>query len=456
MTSQSVSQNPLPLPVPPSYAIDRYPLSPYDVEIVNQRRRQPFRRPHTIILLAPFVLVLALSGCGPQQTTTAELWTDRASVAAYAEMYNASQDRFKVEVELVEEPADALLERRRHPDIIVGDFLANETAFEHFTSLDDLLSDDDLSEDEFYTGLFDLGRQDGETRLLPVSFDLPLAMFKRSQLNEDLDQLRLPMQRLREEGAAFNETNDDRYVRMGFSPRWNSEFLYLAAMSFGANFREQGPRNPVWNQEPLEQAVEYAGTWIEESNGGREAEDDFEEKYLYDPPYQLLLRDRIRFSYSTATQFYDMPEGSRNNVDFRWISRQGSIPVLEDITYIGIPREAQRSKAGRDFIRWFFDQETQTELIEALATKRIGDFGIAGGFSSLVATNEEKLPRAYERLLGRIPPPSLLEFPHQVPKNWDAVKEAVVYPWLDRATDGGATAEELQRQLQEWLLQRGD
>ncbi|MFP4373834.1 MAG: extracellular solute-binding protein [Spirochaetaceae bacterium] len=402
------------------------------------------------------VLLIMLAGCGRRETVTATMWTDRTSVAAYVEMYNAAQERYKIEVEFTPAPADALLERQRHPDIVLGDYLANESTFDHFTPLDNLLADDAPAEGDFYPGLLSLGRRGGETYLLPVAFDLPALMFKRSELNEGLDQFRLPVERLREEGAEFNESTDEGYVRVGFSPRWSGEFLYVLAMSHGANFREQGRRNTAWNHGALEESAAYVRDWVEEVNGGFNAERDFEERYLYDPPYQLLLRDRIRFSYTTAGRFYSIAESSRRNVDLRWLSREGSIPVLENIFYVGIPAEARHAAVGRDFIRWLFDEETQAALVDAVSRKRLEAFGIAGGFSALVATNEEALPRAFPGVLGRVPPASLLDFPLQVPKNWDEIKEDVVHPWLRRELTDDASPEELREAIQAWTLQKGD
>jgi ABC-type glycerol-3-phosphate transport system substrate-binding protein len=434
------------------------PRRPYYGRTVKPypRAHRPFIAVVIRVAVLALPVVVLLAGCDRRETVTATLWTDRASVAAYVEMYNAAQERYKIEVEHTPAPADALLERQQHPDVVLGDYLANESTFGHFTPLDDLLADEALTEEDFYPGLLTLGRREGETHLLPVSFDLPAVMFKRSELNEGLDQFRVSMSRLREEGAAFNRIADERYVRMGFSPQWNEEFLYLVAMSFGANFREQGRRNPVWNHGSLTEAVGFVRNWIEETNGGFQAERSFEDRYLYDPPYQLLLRDRIRFSYTTASRFYSLAESKRNAVDVRWLSRAGSIPVLEDIAYVGIPVEAAHDDAARDFIRWVFSRDTQAALVDAVSRKRIEEFGIAGGFSSLLSTNREELPRVYPELLGRIPPPSLLDFPLQVPKNWDDIKEDVVHPWLSSELTGDASAEELQREIRAWILQKGD
>ncbi|MFP4612762.1 MAG: hypothetical protein ACLFM5_05170 [Spirochaetaceae bacterium] len=418
--------------------------------------RSFFRTPVVLAIAVLVLTIVALGGCNRNQTRTATLWTDRTSLAAYAELYNAAQERYKIHVEHTPAPADALLERQEHPDLVVGDYLANESTFEHFASIDDVLTSAELSEADFYPGLLELGRQGDETRLLPVSFNLPAVMFRDTFLNEDLDQFHVSMQHLRETGAEFNETSDDRYVRMGFSPRWDGEFLYVTAMSFGANFREQGRRNAAWNHGSLNEAVDHVRQWVEEVNGGFDAEDEFEERYLYDPPYQLLQSDRIRFAYTTAARFYTGAERNRRGVDVRWLSRNGSIPVLEDITYIGVPREAQNAEAGRDFVRWLFSRETQEELLRAAVHKRIEEFGIAGGFSSLVSTNHDVLPATYESLLGRIPPPSLLEFPHRVPKDWDGIKEDVIHPWLDRELTGETSAEELAGDIRSWIFQKGD
>jgi hypothetical protein len=123
---------------------------------------------------------------------------------------------------------------------------------------------------------------------------------------------------------------------------------------------------------------------------------------------------------------------------------------------VGIPVEAAHDDAARDFIRWVFSRDTQAALVDAVSRKRIEEFGIAGGFSSLLSTNREEMPRVYPELLGRIPPPSLLDFPLQVPKNWDDIKEDVVHPWLSSELTGDASAEELQREIRAWILQKGD
>jgi hypothetical protein len=43
-----------------------------------------------------------------------------------------------------------------------------------------------------------------------------------------------------------------------------------------------------------------------------------------------------------------------------------------------------------------------------------------------------------------------------VPKNWDEIKDDVIHPWLSRELTDDASAEELQREIRSWILQKGD
>ncbi|MFP4484840.1 MAG: hypothetical protein ACLFO1_08305 [Spirochaetaceae bacterium] len=382
------------------------------------------------------------------------VWTDRPEVAAYLEQYNAGQARFRAGVELVDSVADSLQQRDDHPDLVVGSFLANETTLPLMRDLSRTL--DGVGAENFYASLLEFGTVDGEVRLLPVSFNLPTVMFAANSDNAELPEFALSLEQIRDAGGAFNAREDESYVRMGFSPRWNGAFLYTVARLYGVAFHEGEERFATWDHGALSSTVSFLRDWTETTNGGITAEDSFERQYLYDPPYQLLRRGRIRFSFVGSNAYFGFTDGERSALEFRWVSNDSKVPIEEDLVLLGIPAESANPAGARDLVKWFYEAETQEDLLRMVVSKQLSTFGIAGGFSAFPEVNELVFPRVYPALLGRIPPESRLTPPRLVPKNWGEIKEDVVYPWFASAVSDGTSQDALERRIRSWVLQKGE
>ena len=121
---------------------------------------------------------------------------------------------------------------------------------------------------------------------------------------------------------------------MGFSPRWDPDFLLLFARMSGAAFREGSPLS--WNDEALTTALEQVRAWSSEVNRSAADEDDFQFKYLYLPRNLSVQEGRIAFAYMDSSQFFLLSEERRAALDYRWIARGTAIPVLEEAVYAGI------------------------------------------------------------------------------------------------------------------------
>jgi ABC-type glycerol-3-phosphate transport system substrate-binding protein len=414
-----------------------------------------YKRFKVFITLFP---LLFLDSCALQSSSAAVLWTDQPEFALYAGYFNASQSSYKIETRYFESPSEKLTENGEvPPDIVAGNWLKSVSIRSFFRPLDSLFKNG-VSAESFYPKLLELGNIDGKQYLLPVAFNIPGLIFARNKAALPANPFTLSLEEIKTLGKAFNVENGGGYSRMGFSPAWDDEFLLVSANLFGASFREASPLE--WDEEALEQAIVYIKSWIEETNTGIQAEDDFTFKYFYDPPPKLAVNERILFFYMSSSDFFTLPQEYRANLDFRWIAKEETIPISEAMVYFGVYRHTRARKAAEAFIQWFFREDTQRFFLENARDKRLNEtrFGIANGFSALRTVTEQVFPQFYPGLLGRMPPGSFLSPPNILPRNWMDVKEQVIFPYLhDRIrSDSRSDVRSLDQQLREWnRLNRG-
>jgi len=375
-------------------------------------------------------ILFTFFSCEFWESKTAVLWTDRPEFVFYAEQFNASQDRYKIEVFYYESVAQELTNRTNFPDIAAASWLKSVSTRSLFSPLDNLFTKDSGAWGFFYPKLLDLGRIEDKQYLVPVSFNIPAMVFGSEHSRSMSNPFTISMEEIKERGKAYNVESGGVYTRMGFSPSWNEEFLFIVAALMNAGFREASPI--AWDAMTLEQAILWVQTWITEANTSIQAEDDFVFKYLYDPPARLLSSGRILFTYMDSVELFTMAEERWSNLDFRWIAEKNAIPVEEGAVFLGIHRRTKAKSAALAFTRWFFRADTQRLLLETSKEKRLLEtsFGIGGGFSAMRTVTEQVFPLFYPSLLGRMPPEDFLSPPSIVPRNWKQVKEKVIIPYL--------------------------
>lgn len=402
-----------------------------------------------------FALVLSfLSSCSRDDDGITVIWTDQAEFASYTELFNSTQDRYRVVVEYKENPAEALLGAKKLPDLVIGPWLKGEKTRTRLIPLDYLFTELRVSSKAFYRPFLDLGSVRGRQYLLPVCFNMPTLIFPSGTVGLEDDDFSLSLDRIQKISRDFNSQKDGTYSKMAFSPRWDPEFLYSAAQLFNAKFEEDTPLFS-YDEVALQKAVTYLKTWTDTINDSPAAEDDFQFKYLYDPPYKLVMKGKNLFSFMTSDELLVLPQDKLQNIDFRWIDRDGQISVTDKIIYLGVCRNAKHLEAAEAFISWFFDEKNQKAMMErsrAMGTME-QTFGISGGFSSLVAVNEKSFPLFYPSLLGHLPPKDNLAVPKILPNNWELCKAEIVIPYLEDAVRArnGVAVKSLDARIAEWI-----
>ncbi|WP_455381194.1 hypothetical protein [Salinispira pacifica] len=399
---------------------------------------------------------LLFGSCASSDQNTAILWTNQPEFAAYAETFNAQQDRYRVLLVYKANPAVDIATTSERPDLVVGEYLRSQRVRRSFSSLNGLIGAQKIDPASFYAEALKTGRWGGDQLLLPVSFDLPAVMFRKGAVPAGDDSFFVSLPELKKLAKPFNKEENGSYVQLGFSPHWSGDFLYSFARLSGADFREDANGKPVWNAAALNGALEAVHTWIDESNGGSEADTAFKDRYVYEPPEVLLAQHRIEFAYVDATSYFQTAESKRQDLDFRWIAADGRVPVLENMVFAGIPSRARHRRAAEAFLTWFFQRKTQAKLLEENRLKQITTFGISDGFSALSTVNELDMPHQYPQLIGHLPTDFNLLFPPALPRNWRQIKDEVVKPWLVAAAGTKEPSASLEEQIKSWLLQQGD
>jgi ABC-type glycerol-3-phosphate transport system substrate-binding protein len=407
-----------------------------------------------VVTLALFAgALLGVLSCSLGGNKTAIIWTDRPEFAFYGEYFNAAQDQYKVEIRYFDSPAQKLAGTGEHPDIVAASWLKSASTRIFFKSLDSAFGGRGLSKSDFYSRLLAMGAIDGKQYLLPVSFNAPALVFSGDKGELLSSPFTVGFDEMKRLGKSYNVEKNGVYTRMGFSPVWDDNFLFITATLFTAAFREAAPL--AWDIDAMDHAMSFVYNWTREVNTGNQAEEDFYFKYFYDPPAKLVASGRILFTYMDSDSLFTLAEERRHGLDFRWIAERNTIPLVEGSVYMGLPKKGKAPRAAAAFVRWFFRADTQRELMGRSKDNRMAEssFGISGGFSALRPVTEQIFPLFYPGLLGHMLPEDFLSPANILPGNWTVLKERVVLPYLhDRARSAGREAVyPLERRIADWL-----
>jgi ABC-type glycerol-3-phosphate transport system substrate-binding protein len=395
-----------------------------------------------------------MSSCSLLGNDVATLWTDQPEFAAFVELFNTSQSKYKIEIAYRALPARSLATGAESPDIVIGYRLTGRNVIGSFSPLARILGKGEIDTSLFYKNLLSTGRHEGRQVLLPVSFDLPVILSQRSGSPVADKQTLLTLENILSTGKEFNKKSTDTFKIMGFSPLWTPSFMFGVAELLGADFHQTSHGNLAWNERNLQKAIAELRTWVKEIDGGPQEESTFRDKYLYDPVYKLLESGRILYYYTSLTRYFDLPEVKRKSIEFRWPAEKSRIPVDENILYAGVPARSRNKAVAYVFLKWFFKPETQSQLLDLIRYERIKTFGIGNGFSSLGVVNQRDFPRYYPALLGKIPPAADLLYPKSLPADWGDLKSNVILPWMQRVVLTPSGGQKLENRLKAWRLQK--
>jgi ABC-type glycerol-3-phosphate transport system substrate-binding protein len=413
--------------------------------------------------LCRLVLLAAVSaglvGCGFGLQPTVTLVTDRPEMAAYVDTFNAQHSDVRVTIAYQESPSQAVL-GGVSGDVVIGEWLSSPAVMDHLDALSDLVKPGKLDPSWYYRTLLNMGSRDNRPFLVPLSFSLPAVVFLSAEVQTGLQPMFMPLDTLSTLSASYNKTDKaGNLVSAGFSPRWNEEFLTDTALLFGARFRPGRGGLPAWDEAGLKKTVDVARSWMADVNGGAARDALFAQRTLVQPWYKLLTSHKTRFALAPFTDLFALPEEKRHDLDYRWLSQDGMVPVEDDVLFAGIFRSSRNKAEARTFLQWFCSLPTQQGLLTVNQSRRIGVFAVTNGFSALKSINEKDLLQEYPILLGHVPLESFLTFPEILPDNWLALRgtgdtDGVIWPWIIASASASPLDQPLKpldKTLQDWL-----
>ena len=399
-------------------------------------------------------MAIILGSCSDANKILVRLWTNKPEFTLYAEIYNRSQQKYKMEVFYIEKPYYELKESSSVPDLVAADYLSGKTSVTYFKPIDELFYDEKKNPEGIkagfiYDGLLINCRTGPSTTLLPVSFNLP-ALIHRKNENQSFS---LSLDEIADVCADFNEINGDSAQHIGFSPTWpGGSVLYFINLS-GFYFNENGSEALFWDAEKLDSAIKDIIDWEDKINGPINAVTYFNSRYYNAPAYKLIAENRILYDFISLRDFYAIPSEKRSGLDLTWIGRDDKIPVTEDVVYIGVHKQTLNEKGAKDFLRWFYKTGNQATIIKESQMNRQRGFGILGGLSSIKELNEAYIHELYPDLVGKIPAEQNLVFPQPLPPQWPEIKSDVILPWLYNSLMRAPDQKGLKETLHTWQIQ---
>ncbi|MDR0638917.1 MAG: hypothetical protein LBG27_08480 [Spirochaetaceae bacterium] len=405
---------------------------------------------------------LFYAGCDSSGKKIVTIWTDQSVVALYAGYFNAAQDTYKAEVFYFDNVSERLAEMKPEekdgPDIVIGNWLNSSGTIALFRPVMSFYQGSTPLETVFYPGLLEDGRVKDNQVLLPVSFDVQVLVFDRNNAALLPDPFSLSLTGLQEAGTAYNLMQNDVWTRVGFSPLWNEEFLFLSTVLLGADWREANPAaaNPVaWDDAKLKAALAMLREWVIIANGSVQADDDFSFKYSYESPDKLAAGGRILFSVMQVSDFFKLAEERRAALDFRWLEHEDRIVPTANVVYYGVCRNMGSRGAAAAFTNWFFSEEAQNEILAKGRAAQNAEtfFGITDGFSAMRGVTETIFTRYYTGMLGHAPPGEKIVSPGVFPPFFPELKERVIIPAIReyiRSNNNGTNTGTLESRLSDW------
>ena len=396
--------------------------------------RSPAARALIALALACF-----LGACAGSSRTLVLVDTVHADVAAYAERYNLSQDRYRVVTRFADAPAELLAHGGSDADVLIGPGLAGRDLAEALLPLDGLARSGLLRASAFFPSLLESGRADGVLRALPLSFRVPVIAVRAGR--DDL--------------PSFSVTPDELAALGPASSSWSAELVYQAAVLYGADFRRLPDGRLGLRQGAVDRAVDQARRWFEAEPGGLPSDTPDADGRRALPTVQMLLDGRIEFLLTDLHRFVDIPAERRVQLAMRWLGSGEGLLAADDLTYAAIRARAPNVRGAQAFLLWLFEPATQAALLDLGRRERLTGFGIAGGLPALVEAARHDLATHYPVLIGRVPSAAELRAPAALGADWARLREAVVLPWLWAETRG-AEQPALADAVAGWRQRRAD
>lgn len=387
--------------------------------------------------------ILFFLSCEQRATTCISSSPD---IAFFAEQFNTAQSKHKILFHYSENCREYLIQEQI-PDIVFDWDIQDTVQRINYKTLRSVLG----KRGNYYSDLLNQGKIRGRQKMIPISFNLPAVIYKHTP-GEAEYQAVVNFKQMDAIARDWNRQNQYEYLKLGFSPLWDQDALYLAYRMFDLQFINKEGGFTV-NQTALEQAEEQINRWTGSLIPDINKEQFFRDKYRKTPGYRLIQEEKVLFFYYQTDDLFLIPQPFRSNQLFAWLNNGSKIPSDESFLFAAIPEKTKNAKGAQAFLSWLLNPEIQKMLIQKKNKEGYTSFGFCEGFSSIKEINEKVLTQFYPELKSRMPRESEILFPEFIPLGFYQAKEEVITDWLVQKLLG-KNEMDLAFELDKWSKQQ--
>jgi len=356
------------------------------------------------------------------------------------EEYNKTNPVNIITAEYRENAAASFYSKQNKSDLIIARELNSPALLELFESWDKEL----WQKKGIYKGFLKTGMQDGNLKILPFSFDLPVLIYEgRHSLN--LQQKRfISLEELHNEVSRFSRKKGANYSSVGFDPGFDMLFPF----SFFAPGTEWISREHDYmlEEKGWQEYENFFESWRSLTSSSKWTA--FQNKYGYLHPLNKLSQNKWLFMASTLSAYRTLPDYRKQELKILFPTADSLVRATENNTYIGLSSGSDNKEKSRKFINWLLSAENQKTLLSEQNRQSMTGTFLSGKLTSLSDVNEKTITEGKESI--RIPQQNQLIFPEAKPPWFSGYAREVLKEELDHLYRETLSFEELAEEHNLW------
>ena len=388
-------------------------------------------------------LTLLLFSC-KKENPLLTVYSDKAETAVLVDLFNQTQDN--VHARFIYAGTDQ--GKTRGPEsseiIICRDIHSSEYK-KRMTNLDGYRATSFVS--SVYPAILKTGVEENELKTIPLALELSAVL---SAPGTGQGNKFISWEEMSDTSREFNEREDEALVRNGFSPLWSDSFLKTW---FNANININTKMKSETDFRPVIESADDLIDWLQEINGGLDADKAFTDKYRYIPDYRLVMEGRSGFTVMPLSSWALLPDTITRELSMRLLN-PGNGLIAYDILSVGMPESSENPEGAAAFLEWLLQESTWEDYLKLNSRYRDESFTFLGGLSTSEELNVRLLPEYFPAAASITPRKGEFAVQPEIPSQWSKVWKALFLPLIRDRIEG--TPRLFSEEYKKWQLQNPD
>ncbi len=393
-----------------------------------------------IILCALVPLLFSCRKENPQLT----VYSDTAETAILVDLFNQTQKNYHARFIYAGTEKGELQGPGSH-EVIIGRDIHSSAYKTRMKNLDGYRTSSFVS--SVYPSILKTGVEDRELRTIPLSLELPAVL---SSPGTGDDGKFIDWDEMTDLSSEFNELEDEALIHCGFSPLWSDSFLktwFNAKVNLNTGMESDADFLPVI------ESADALIDWINEVNGGLDADEAYSAKYRYIPDYRLVMEGRSAFTVLPLSAWALLPDTITRGLSMQLLNPGKGLIAL-DILSIGLPENSRNPEGADAFLEWLLRESTWVDYLKLNSRYRDESFTFLGGISASEKLNIRLLPEYFPSAAVIAPRKGEFAAQPEIPSQWSKVWTSLFLPLVKDRLEG--TARSFPEEYRKWLLQNPD